>query len=234
MNTDAFLDKIPTASNLEIAVAEEYGTLIWSDAHCRMYRFDGVIYVTEPSKIQEQNPMLDPQDPFRHEVPDCGYGPRYQPQDDRTFCDEEIGMRDCDDAEPAADDLASEIDQLIFEALTNGCGVLHVQAIPIEDFSHLPPDFKGFDEYDVRVDTGPENQGREVDDMRVSDVEEYELSRKYIYPDGEVVIDNPWRVFIAKSGSHRVQTADGNVNYIPPGWKVLQWTPRNINDPVKF
>jgi hypothetical protein len=79
-----------------------------------------------------------------------------------------------------------------------------------------------------------ENQERIVEEMRVSDVSGYETSRTYLYPDGKVTISDPWRVFIAPSGSHRVQQLNGNVNYIPHGWKLLQWTPADIDDPVKF
>ena len=77
-----------------------------------------------------------------------------------------------------------------------------------------------------------ENQDRAP--MRVSDVSDYEVEREYRYPDHSLTIVAPWRVFIAESGSHRVQTHDGNVHYIPQGWISLSWKPKDIDDPVKF
>ena len=72
-------------------------------------------------------------------------------------------------------------------------------------------------------------------EMRIADVSEYEIQREYQYPDGiSLTIKGPWRVFIAPSGSHRVQTNDGNVHYIPNGWICLSWEPRDISNPVKF
>ena len=61
-----------------------------------------------------------------------------------------------------------------------------------------------------------------------------ERVRRYIYPDGEVVIDDPQELFITRSGSHRVIGPDGWVSYIPRGWKVIQWLPRDPSHPVSF
>jgi hypothetical protein len=61
-----------------------------------------------------------------------------------------------------------------------------------------------------------------------------EVVRKYLYPDGEVVLDAPDRVFIAASGSHRIVGMDGWVTYLPAGWKAIQWLPVNPELPVAF
>ena len=248
--------KPPIASKTECIIAEAKGTLIWSDEFCRIYRHEGTLYVLEP--LQEQETMLDPQDPFRHEVPDCGYGPRDTdwPKDpaapEVATCDDE-SCAGCDKEDALERDLTNEevLERAIMDALLTDQGnVIFVSAEdlaamfdaegpedeltvdPIPPLDFLNPSL----EYQrVRGDfLGPENQERIVEDMRVSDVSGYEIQRRYIYPDGEVVINDPWRVFIAPSGSHRVQQLNGNVNYIPPGWKVLQWTPANVDDPVKF
>ena len=70
--------------------------------------------------------------------------------------------------------------------------------------------------------------------MRISEVGEYELERWYTYKEYTLIIPSPWRVFIAESGSHRVQSNDGTIHYIPHGWISLSWTPRDVDDPVKF
>jgi len=61
-----------------------------------------------------------------------------------------------------------------------------------------------------------------------------EIAREYSYPEHYIRISNPWRLFIAESGSHRVQTLDGNVHYILPGWVSLSWLPQDVNNPVAF
>lgn len=70
-------------------------------------------------------------------------------------------------------------------------------------------------------------------DFQVHDLS-VELTRKYLYPDGEIIIDNPATLFIAASGSHRVLGEDGWVTWLPAGFKCIQWLPRDGDNPVGF
>jgi len=231
-----FSDPIPTASELECALAGKHGRLVWDGSQFRIYSWDGKMYVLEPLEEEEKMEEFDKS----------------------AQCRDYEDARDIDEAEAACPDpdcdlcdTLDPVEQALFDALILGAGniryvspeeMLEMYPQVLADPGHIqvePPFAQPFKsefafDLDKEVDAGPENQERIVEDMRISDVSGYEVSRKYIYPDAEVVISEPWRVFIAPSGSHRVQQLDGTVNYIPPGWKVLQWTPADINDPVKF
>jgi len=52
-----------------------------------------------------------------------------------------------------------------------------------------------------------------------------EANRTYRFPAGDfVILDNPLKLHVSKSGGHRVFTADGISHYISPGWIHLHWT----------
>ena len=50
-----------------------------------------------------------------------------------------------------------------------------------------------------------------------------EKERVYRFPGGEfVMLENPLKLHVSKSGGHRIMTADGNSHYIPTGWVHLK------------
>jgi len=54
-----------------------------------------------------------------------------------------------------------------------------------------------------------------------------EAERTYEFPKGnKVVIDNPLRLNVSKSGGHRLFDESGRSHYIPSGWIHLSWTVR--------
>jgi hypothetical protein len=61
-----------------------------------------------------------------------------------------------------------------------------------------------------------------------------EESRIYYYPEYEVFIAEPWKLWASESGAHRIQVLDGEVHYLPPGFQVLSWYPRDIDNAVRF
>jgi len=61
-----------------------------------------------------------------------------------------------------------------------------------------------------------------------------EKVRVYTYEAHSIEIWDPIRLFISASGSHRVQDAEGLCHYIPPGWQLLSWDPKDFHDPVQF
>lgn len=70
--------------------------------------------------------------------------------------------------------------------------------------------------------------------MKAKDISS-EVWREYEYTDGYTIRLDPVTLFISDSGSHRVQTPDGVVHYIPPGWRRLSWLPGDpTNKPILF
>ena len=63
-----------------------------------------------------------------------------------------------------------------------------------------------------------------------------ESLRIYMYPEGDLVIENPVTLFIDKdnSGKHRVQDASGLVTYMTEGWISIQWMPKDKSKPLAF
>jgi len=49
-----------------------------------------------------------------------------------------------------------------------------------------------------------------------------ERSRTYVFPDGEVTIRNMTKVCVRPSGSHRVETANGEKYIVSPGWLAIK------------
>jgi hypothetical protein len=49
-----------------------------------------------------------------------------------------------------------------------------------------------------------------------------EKRRRYIFPVGEVVIDNVTALCVRPSGTHRLETADGKKFIVNPGWLAVE------------
>jgi hypothetical protein len=54
------------------------------------------------------------------------------------------------------------------------------------------------------------------------EVDKGELSRTYVFPDGEVLIKNVARVAVRPSGSHRVETTNGEKYIVAAGWLAIK------------
>lgn len=52
---------------------------------------------------------------------------------------------------------------------------------------------------------------------------ESEQRRTYVFPDKDVVVEEPIALNVSRSGGHRVITASGEVHYVPKGWVDLIW-----------
>jgi hypothetical protein len=63
---------------------------------------------------------------------------------------------------------------------------------------------------------------RVPEDMKFSSLES-EQCRTYVFPDKDVVIEEPVALNVSRSGGHRVITSSGKVHYIPTGWVDLIW-----------
>jgi hypothetical protein len=50
--------------------------------------------------------------------------------------------------------------------------------------------------------------------------EEYRI---YVFPDMMITINAPLLLHVSSSGGHRVLDANGCSNYIPAGWRQIQW-----------
>jgi len=50
-----------------------------------------------------------------------------------------------------------------------------------------------------------------------------EAWRKYRFPDGDVVINEPQHLSVSDSGGHRILDGSGRSHYIPAGWFHLEW-----------
>ncbi len=48
-----------------------------------------------------------------------------------------------------------------------------------------------------------------------------ERSRRYVYADGSVVIENVVRICVRSSGTHRLETADGSKWIVASGWRAV-------------
>lgn len=81
--------------------------------------------------------------------------------------------------------------------------------------------------------TGRDADGVAMNQFKVLDLTG-EAVRKYVYADGEIIIDDPQRLFIAESGSHRVEGEDGWLTYIVPGWRCIQWYPKDSEKPLAY
>lgn len=97
---------------------------------------------------------------------------------------------------------------------------------------------KSFEDYDVKVDCDVEVEDEIGEDsvahvFRVYDLTS-EVERVYVYSEGDIQIKDPVTLYISEAGSHRVLSKDGWVSYIPPGWRLLQWLPRDKDTPVTF
>lgn len=56
-----------------------------------------------------------------------------------------------------------------------------------------------------------------------------EKRRRYVFPAGDVVLENITALCVRPSGTHRLETGDGRKWIIPPGWlaielDVKEWT----------
>jgi hypothetical protein len=55
-----------------------------------------------------------------------------------------------------------------------------------------------------------------------------ERNRTYTYPDGStVVITQPSKLCVSKSGGHRIADCFGHGHYVAPGWNHIHWTTNN-------
>ncbi len=61
-------------------------------------------------------------------------------------------------------------------------------------------------------------------DLRFVDISS-EQFREYVFPVGNVRIENPLQLNVSKNG-HRVFDAQGTSHYIPQGWIHLKWQVR--------
>lgn len=57
-------------------------------------------------------------------------------------------------------------------------------------------------------------------DLNFKGVDEQE--RTYIFPDKEIAIANVVRVAVRPSGTHRLETAEGDKYIIQPGWRAIR------------
>ena len=53
----------------------------------------------------------------------------------------------------------------------------------------------------------------------------HERYRVYTFPEGEVRIDNPFKLNVSASGGHRILDKWGESHYIPFKWIHLRWRP---------
>jgi len=49
-----------------------------------------------------------------------------------------------------------------------------------------------------------------------------EKSRTYVFPTGEVTVNNVAKVCVRPSGSHRLETATGEKYIVPAGWLAIK------------
>jgi len=76
-----------------------------------------------------------------------------------------------------------------------------------------------------------EEEAKEYDWKNI-DNEEF---RVYIFQGGcKVVIDHPLKLYVSKSGGHRLFDSDGISHYIPPKWIHIFWKAKNGQPNFRF
>ena len=54
--------------------------------------------------------------------------------------------------------------------------------------------------------------------MEFTELTNGERSRTYVFPNGEVKVENVVRLCVRPSGTHRLETQDGTKWIVPAGW----------------
>jgi hypothetical protein len=50
-----------------------------------------------------------------------------------------------------------------------------------------------------------------------------EQNRTYTFPSGKVTLTGVQSINVSKSGTHRINTADGKKHIVPPGWIHIEF-----------
>lgn len=58
--------------------------------------------------------------------------------------------------------------------------------------------------------------------MNLEWTEVNEEARRYIFPNGEIVLADVKRLCVRPSGTHRVETGDGKKWVVAPGWLAVE------------
>jgi hypothetical protein len=57
-----------------------------------------------------------------------------------------------------------------------------------------------------------------TDELKFTELNPPERSRTYVFPTGTVTYHNVTKVCVRPSGTHRLETADGQKHIVNPGW----------------